>query len=58
MRIKEGEYIREVKCVQIRKTDIIVNCIFYQTERDTEKIGNQLLTQGYADLSDYRKIGY
>ena len=56
MRIKEGEYIREVKCVQIRKTDIIVNCIFYQTERDTEKIGNQLLTQGYADLSAYRKI--
>lgn len=58
MRIKYGEFIREVKCVQIRKTDIIVDYIFYQTEGDTEKIGNQLLTQGYADLSKYKITEY
>lgn len=58
MRIKDGTYIDEVKHIQVRESDIIINCTFYQTKGDTEKIENQLLTQGYADLSAYKKIEY
>lgn len=58
MRIKYGEFIREVECVQIRKSDIVVKCEFYGTKGDTEKIGEQLLTQGYADLSAYKRMNY
>lgn len=58
MRIKRGEYIEEVDKIVVRETDIIINTDFYATGDDTEKIGNQLLTQGYADLSIYKKIEY
>ena len=58
MRIKEGEFIREVTCVQVREKDIIINRIFYYTEDDTKKIAEQLFAQGYADLSAYMKKEY
>lgn len=58
MRIKIGEYIEEVNCVFVRNTDIMIGTKFFPTGEDTEKIGNQLLTQGYADLSAYRKREY
>ena len=58
MRIKIGEYIEEVNCVCVRNTDIMIGTKFLNTGEDTEKIGNQLLTQGYADLTNYRIISY
>ena len=56
MRIKIGEYITEVNRVWVRETDININGDFYHTGEDTKTIGNQLLTQGYADLTNYKTL--
>ena len=56
MRIKTGRYIKEIKKVCTRKTDILIDSMVYLTGDDTEKIEKQLLELGYADLSNYRAI--
>lgn len=53
MRIKRNEYIIEVDRVWIRSGDIFINGNYYKTGSDTEKIEQQLLTEGYADLTGY-----
>jgi hypothetical protein len=53
MRIKIGEYIREVKKVWVRDTDISIDTNFYQTKEQTQVIAEQLLKDGYADLTDF-----
>lgn len=53
MRIKNGDYIQEVKDVQIRSEDIVIGICFYQTKEHTQEIGKQLLEKGYADLTEF-----
>jgi len=53
MRIKVGEYIREVKKVWVRDTDIYIDTNFYQTGEQTQVIADKLLKEGYADLTSF-----
>lgn len=53
MRVKIGEYIKEISNIWVRDTDIAIGTQFYQTNEQTEKIANQLLKEGYADLTDF-----
>lgn len=53
MRIKVGEYIRKANRVWIRDTDIEIDDKFYQTGIQTQEIADQLLKEGYADLTSF-----
>lgn len=53
MRIKIGEYIRVVEKVWVRDTDIVIDTKFYQTGEQTQTIADQLLKDGYADLTSF-----
>lgn len=53
MRIKNGDYIQEVEKVQVRSEDIVVGTYFFLTKEHTKEIGDQLLKQGYADLTEF-----
>lgn len=54
MRIKFGEYIKEVDSVWIRDTDILINTDFYRTGEQTQEIADKLLKYGYADLTSFK----
>lgn len=54
MRIKVGEYIYTVDKVWVRETDLMIGNKFYQTGNRTEEIADQLLKNGYADLTHFK----
>lgn len=53
MRIRVGEYIHEVKEVQVREDDILIGVFHFKTGKRTQEIGKQILEKGYADLTDF-----
>jgi len=57
MRIKFDNTIEEVEKVTVRTevSDIGINGKFYRTGDKTNAIGEQLLKDGYADLSSYSR---
>lgn len=57
MRIKYGNYIKTVEEVKIREEvgDIWADGYYYRTGDNTSAIGEQLLKNGYADLSSYSR---
>lgn len=56
MRIKDGEYIYEVDKVCVREDDIQIGLNFFQTKKQTQQIGRQLLENGYADLTNFSRV--
>lgn len=53
MRIRYGNYIGVVVKVEIMSGEIWADGYCYRTGDDTSVIGEQLLKEGYADLSSY-----
>ena len=54
MRIMVGNHIFEAHDVRFNETFIAINHEFYSSGMDTKKLKDQLLINGYADLTKYR----
>ena len=53
MRIKTGEYIKEISDIWVRTESIAIGTQFYQTGEQTQEIADKLLKEGYADLTSF-----
>lgn len=55
MRIKDGWSIKEINEIIVRDNDVVIDRVIFQTGDKTNEISDSLLTQGYADLTEFRR---
>lgn len=56
MRIKDGWSIKEINEIIVRDNDVVIDRVIFQTGDKTNEISDSLLTQGYADLTEFRRL--